>query len=392
MMRLAIVTSHPIQYYAPWFKHLSSLLDLHVFYMFESKEQGLEDNEFGVSFNWDIDLLEGYKYTFLKNVSKYPSVNKFNGCDVPSLKKEIKAGGFDSVLVLGWYLKGFWQAIVTCKLNKIPVIVRGDSKLEINDSFFKRSIKKVIYPIMLRSFDMCLYVGHRNKEYLKHYGVPEKKLNFCPHFINQDFFKKTTVNFSKNEVIKKLNLSLTSKKILFVGKLIDKKRPLDILKSLKLIPKDDFEIELLIVGSGYLEVEMKEYCKINNENRVHFLGFKNQTELPSIYKVSDVLILPSSVNETWGLVVNESFSVLTPAIVSDEVGCGSDLIEQGINGEIFKTGDIENLALKIKKVLSYTDKEKVLNSIAQKNNIYNIEFASKKLLNIIKFFKDNEKR
>lgn len=392
MMRLAIVTSHPIQYYAPWFKHLSSLLDLHVFYMFESKEQGLEDNEFGVSFNWDIDLLEGYKYTFLKNVSKYPSVNKFNGCDVPSIKKDIKAGDFDSVLVLGWYLKGFWQAIVTCKLNKIPVIVRGDSKLETNDSFFKRSLKKVIYPLMLRSFNMCLYVGHRNKEYLKYYGVPEKKLNFCPHFINQDFFIKATANFSKNEVIKKLNLSLTSKKILFVGKLIDKKNPLDILKSLTLIPKDDFEIELLIVGSGYLEVEMQEYCKINNENRVHFLGFKNQTELPNIYKVSDVLILSSSSNETWGLVVNESFSLLTPAIVSDEVGCGSDLIEEGVNGEIFKTGDIENLSLKIIKVLSYTDKEKVLNSIAKKNNIYNIEFASKNLLNIIKFFKDNEKR
>ena len=238
---------------------------------------------------------------------------------------------------------------------------------------------------------MCLYVGHRNKEYLKHYGVPEKKLNFCPHFINQDFFIKTTVNFSKNEVIKKLNLSLTSKKILFVGKLIDIKRPLDILKSLTLIPKDDFEIELLIVGSGYLEVEMQEYCKTNNENRVHFLGFKNQTELPNIYKVSDVLILPSS-NETWGLVVNESFSLQTPAVVSDQVGCGSDLIEEGVNGEIFKTGDIKDLSIKIKKVLSYTDKENIFNGIAKKNNIYNIEFASKKLLNVIKFFKDNEKR
>lgn len=387
MMRLAIVTSHPIQYYAPWFKHLSSLLDLHVFYMFESKEQGLEDNEFGVSFNWDIDLLEGYKYTFLKNVSKYPSVNKFNGCDVPSLKKEIKAGGFDSVLVLGWYLKGFWQAIVTCKLNKIPVIVRGDSKLEKNNSFFKRSIKKVIYPIMLRSFDMCLYVGHRNKEYLKHYCVPEKKLTFCPHFINQEFFKKKTVNFSKNEVIKKLNLSHTSYKVLFVGKLIDIKRPLDILRALSLIPKDLIEIELLIVGSGYLELEMKEYCKINNENRVHFLGFKNQTELPSIYKVSDVLILPSS-NETWGLVVNEGFSLLTPAIVSDGVGCAPDLIEEGITGEVFRSGDIESLSSKIKKVLSYINKERVLSGIAEKNNIYNIEFASKQLIKVLKSYEN----
>tara|TARA_B110000240_G_scaffold3750_1_gene4245 strand:- start:9254 stop:10417 length:1164 start_codon:yes stop_codon:yes gene_type:complete len=386
-MRLAIVTSHPIQYYAPWFKHLSSLLDLHVFYMFESKEQGLEDNEFGVSFNWDIDLLEGYKYTFLKNVSKYPSVNKFNGCDVPSLKKEIKAGGFDSVLVLGWYLKGFWQAIVTCKLNKIPVIVRGDSKLEKNNSFFKRSIKKVIYPIMLRSFDMCLYVGHRNKEYLKHYCVPEKKLTFCPHFINQEFFKKKTVNFSKNEVIKKLNLSHTSYKVLFVGKLIDIKRPLDILRALSLIPKDLIEIELLIVGSGYLELEMKEYCKINNENRVHFLGFKNQTELPSIYKVSDVLILPSS-NETWGLVVNEGFSLLTPAIVSDGVGCAPDLIEEGITGEVFRSGDIESLSSKIKKVLSYINKERVLSGIAEKNNIYNIEFASKQLIKVLKSYEN----
>jgi len=379
-MRLAIISSHPIQYYAPWFKYMSTILDVHVFYMNEGKTQGLDKDEFGVSFEWDIDLLDGYKYTFLKNVSKCPGVNNFKGCDVPEIYKTLKKGDFDAVLVMGWYLKGFLQAITACKIYKIPLLVRGDSKLESTKNNFKNLIKKIFFPFFLKFFDIFLYVGEKNKEYLEHFGVPKTKLVFCPHFINQTFFSKDINNFNRTELIKKMNLRENSFKLLFVGKFIKKKRPLDVLKALKLLEKDKDDFELLLVGSGDLDEGLKQFCKSNTSLMVHFLGFKNQSELPDLYRLADVLILPSEGDETWGLVINEAFALHTPAIVSTDVGCAPDLIRSGLTGEVFERGNIEDLARKIKDISRYINSETSKKEIQSKNEIYSIEIATKNLI------------
>ena len=85
-----------------------------------------------------------------------------------------------------------------------------------------------------------------------------------------------------------------------------------------------------------------------NIPNVVFAGFKNQTELPEFYTVSDLFVLPSGFGETWGLVVNEAMCFRLPVIVSDAVGCSSDLIRD--NGFIFPLGDVEKLSECINKV------------------------------------------
>jgi glycosyltransferase involved in cell wall biosynthesis len=377
-MRLAIISSHPIQYYAPWFKYMSSILDVHVFYMQESKKQGSAKGEFGTSFEWDVDLLEGYKYTFLKNISKNPGVNNFKGCDVPEIYSTLKKGQFEAVLVMGWYLKGFLQAITACKIYKIPLLVRGDSKLDSSNSGLKKIIKKIFYPLFFKFFDVFLYVGEKNKEYLEYFGVPKTKLVFCPHFINQSFFSQNINNFNKAELIKEMNLRENSFKLLFVGKFIEIKKTIDILKAIKLIRKDELEIELLLVGDGILDESLRNYCKKNCNFNVHFLGFKNQSELPEIYYLSDALILPSQ-SETWGLVVNEAFALNTPAVVSADVGCGPDLMRSGLTGEVFECGNINDLAKKIKLISKYSKSETSKKEIQKKNKIYSIEVATENL-------------
>ena len=378
-MRLAIIASHPIQYYAPWFKYIASIVDVQVFYMEEDKRQGLAEGEFGTSFEWDVDLLEGYKYTFLKNTSKNPGVNNFKGCDVPEIYSTLKKGKFDAVLVMGWYLKGFLQAIAACKIYKIPLLVRGDSKLESSNSGLKKIIKKIFYPLFLKFFDIILYVGEKNKEYLEYFGVPKTKLVFCPHFIDQGFFSKDLNNFNKTELIKKMNLSENSFKLLFVGKFIEIKKTMDILRAIKLIQNDDLQMELLLVGNGILDESLRNYYKKNCNFKVHFLGFKNQTELPEIYYLSDALILPSQ-SETWGLVVNEAFALRTPAIVSNHVGCAPDLIDSGTTGEVFECGNINDLAKKIKLISKYSKSEISKKEIQKKNKIYSIEVATENLV------------
>ena len=73
MKRLAVVISHPIQYYSPWFRHLADRdeLKLKVFYLWDFGIKETTDEKFGTSFSWDIPLLDGYNFEFLKNMSYF---------------------------------------------------------------------------------------------------------------------------------------------------------------------------------------------------------------------------------------------------------------------------------------------------------------------------------
>jgi glycosyltransferase involved in cell wall biosynthesis len=386
-MKLAIVTSHPIQYYSPWFKYMSDYVDLHVFYMHqESKDEKL-NGEFGISHDWDIDLLDGYKYIFLNNVSKNPSVNSFKGCDIPDIYIHIKEGKFDAVLVLGWYLKGFWQTILACKIYKTPIMVRGDSQLSSNLPIIKKIIKKFIYTMMLRVFDIILYVGKNNRKYLKYYGVNDDKIHFCPHFIDQNFFYVKSRNTNITLIRQNIGIDKDSYILLFVGKLIEKKRPLDILQAMNILTKQNIQVELILIGSGELENELKTYAEGNSKLKIHFLGFKNQTELPLYYSLADLLILPSDTGETWGLVVNESFATLTPAIVSDQVGCAPDLIDKGLTGDVFECCNPVDLAKKIKNFIKNFNSNSVESNIQGKNRVYSMEYATNNLIEAINSLK-----
>src|SRR5271169_1702319 len=106
-MRLAIVGSHPVQYYAPIFRMLDRRLDLEVFYAHRATPDDQAKAGFGTAFEWDVDLLDGYQSRFMTNVAKEPTTASFFGCDTPEIAHYIRAGKFDAVLVLGWYLKSF---------------------------------------------------------------------------------------------------------------------------------------------------------------------------------------------------------------------------------------------------------------------------------------------
>ena len=163
------------------------------------------------------------------------------------------------------------------------------------------------------------------------------------------------------ELRKKLGIKKDDTVILFVGKFIEKKRPMDLLKAYKKLKnlkteKLKNEITLVFVGSGQLEKHLRKYVKENNLQDIHFIGFKNQTELPEYYAMADIFVLPSGAGETWGLVVNESMCFGLPVIVSDLVGCGSDLVKQGENGYIFQLGDVDGLARRLEELIKDSKK------------------------------------
>jgi len=414
-MRLGILTSHPIQYQAPWFRALAKEVELEVFFAHQP-DAAQQGEGFGTSFSWDVDLLKGYSHHFLVNISSRPSPSRFFGCDTPEIAYIIKglqddgrrttgqqAGGksavvngqrtrrFDAFIVCGWHLKSYWQAIRACRRARIPVLIRGDSQLMTPRSRLKTWLKEIGYRLMLRQFDGFLVVGQRNREYLAHYGVPVEKMFFAPHFVDNEWFaaRAAEVRSQKSEVRRKWAIPEESFCVLFCGKFITKKRPLDLVEAALILTAENAKsakdgskrpLHLLFVGSGELGAELRKSCNIvfDAENTARnqkpeirsqkfadshqpstinhqlppasFAGFLNQSELPAAYAAADVLVLPSDGGETWGLVVNEAMACGLTAIVSDAVGCAPDLIDESRTGFTFPTGDTNTLANRLQQI------------------------------------------
>jgi glycosyltransferase involved in cell wall biosynthesis len=345
-LRVGFLISHPIQYYTPIFRELAKLCDLTVFFAHRQTAEQQAQAGFGVAFDWDIDLVSGYRSKFLENISREPSTDRFSGCDTPGIAREIVEGSFDAFVVPGWGFRSYMQAVKACRRASVPVFVRGDSQLIGPRNVLLRIAKAIAFSRLLRRFDGFLYVGQRSREYLLHYGAPANRLFFSPHCVDNASFHVASDAARQS----KGGAPRRNKRLLFVGKLLERKRPLDILKAAVLLQEKQ-PVEVAFAGSGELESELREFARVSEVPAI-FHGFVNQSEMPAVYAAADVMVLPSDGLETWGLAVNEAMACGLPAVVSDAVGCGPDLVEPGVTGAVFPLGQVSQLAAAIEAAIS----------------------------------------
>lgn len=361
MNKLAIVTTHPIQYYAPVFKLLAKKCSLMVFYTWgETAQNERLDQEFNQVFKWDIPLLEGYAYTFLENIAKDKGSHHFKGIDNPNIINEIKKFNPDALLVYGWAYKSHFKVLRHFK-GKIPVWFRGDSTNLNTHGWLKSLIRKTFLTWVYQHTDIAFFVGSANKAYFKKHGLKNKQLVFAPHAIdNHRFAKESNENVALRN---SLNVSDEDTLVLFAGKLDHKKNPGLLLKAFAEL--DFSNAHLLFVGNGSLEHELKNQVKNEVIKNVHFVDFQNQSQMPTIYQACDVYCLPS-VSETWGLAVNEAMAAKKAILVSNKVGCAVDLVKNGENGFIFKSADLTDLKEKLLVLLKNKQLTKEMGVISSK--------------------------
>ncbi len=367
--KLAIVMSHAIQYQIPLLRKIaaSGKINLMTYFNwdFGVNKEGSLDPEFKTKIKWDIPVLEGYKYKFLKNFSLRPSSDFWGQLNF-GIIKELIQNRYDAVFIYGWNLFTNWLVIFTALIFKTRVILQSESPLnqELLKSGFKQKIKEFVFrKIFFPRINAFLYIGEENKKFYQYCGVPEEKLFFAPYAVDNTRFINEARNLKSqiSNLKSKIGIDENSAIILFVGKLIEKKRPMDLLKAYEksIAQLLNYPIALLFVGDGAMRSELEKYTKEHNLQNVHFVGFKNQAELPEYYAMADIFVLPSGVGETWGLVVNEAMCFGLPVIVSDMVGCGQDLIKSGENGYIFPFGNTERLAGYLKELAGDIKKRKL---------------------------------
>jgi len=354
--RLAILLSHPTQYYGPWFRWMrrNTPLDFRVFYLWDFGITVRRDVQFGTAFQWDTDLLSGYDWELVPNTSPDPGTHHFGGLRNPALIDRLRQWKPEALLTFGYNWSSMLRAIVWCRLHGVPLIFRGDSH------FIGRAApgwnRSVPLRLLYRQFAAFAYVGAANRRYFTTLGVPDRKLFFAPHCVDASQFDPSRPAVAEAAAqlraswgadtgtdgearppgaLAEPNRTLV---ILFAGKLVPAKQPMPLLEAfLELNPPGAM---LVFVGEGDEKPALQSRAAAAAGSRVHFLPFANQSEMPSRYLAADLMVLPSRGHyETWGLAVNEAMNLGIPCLVSDRVGCREDLITEGETGWSFRVDE-----------------------------------------------------
>ena len=344
--KLAIVSTHPIQYNAPIFRLLTKRKNIQIKVFYTWGEQVLQnkyDPGFGKEIQWDIPLLDGYDFEWMKNIAKHPGSHHFRGIITPLLNFSIENWGADAVLIFGWNYYAHLSCLRYFKRKKI-VLFRGDSTLfGRNDGFIKENLKTIFLRWVYSHVDYALFVGSENKKYFKKFGLKDKQLKFVPHAVDNNIFD----SIEDDSIRKKLRIDDDCILFLFSGKFQELKNPILLINAFVKI--DNLKSHLLIVGNGYYENKMKSHVSLFSADiqaRIHFMDFVNQSKMPQLYKNCDVFVLPSK-SETWGLSINEAMASSKSVIVSNVCGCHVDLVFEGVNGFVFKNNDLDSLISKM---------------------------------------------
>lgn len=378
MKKIAIITSHPIQYNAPLFRLLTerNRLQLKVFYTWGQTQQGqVYDPDFKKSFSWDIPLLEGYDKEFIENIAATPGAGHFKGIQNKDLIQIIEQYNPDALLVFGWSFKSHLE-VLRFFSGKKKILFRGDSTLlDEPESFsFKKLLRRSFLKWVYRHIDIALYTGAANKDYYLKHGLPASQLMYAPHAVeNERFYDRPALNYERqaDQWRKELGIDSDCFVFLFAGKWEPKKDPLLLLEAFCSIKNK--ELRLIIVGDGVLKEQVKQIAA--KDERVILLGFQNQQKMPVVYRLGDVFVLPSAgPGETWGLSVNEAMACSRPVLVSSKCGCAADLVKE--NGFVFEAQNKDAL---VKAMLSFVEQKSACEQMSLKSKTIIEQFTHEQI-------------
>jgi glycosyltransferase involved in cell wall biosynthesis len=348
--RVACLVSHPIQYQAPLFRYLAARpgIELTVFFLSDHSIHAYRDSGFGVDVKWDVPLLDGYRSEFLPRVGPGSGLSFWRPWTF-GLRARLRRGRFDALWVHGYAHRGCLAGIAAAKSLNIPVMLRGESNLlSETDDALKLGVKRIAMPALLRTIDAALAIGRLNREYYLHYGVEAGRIFPMPYAVDNEFFRTAAERARPKREALRAELGLKSGRvvILFASKMQPHKRAADLLEAYARLSSDGVTEPapyLVFAGDGEERASLERRARELKWDSIRFIGFRNQSELPGLYDLCDVFVLPSE-HEPWGLVVNEAMNAGKPVVVSDRVGAGPDLIEDGVNGFVYPTRDVAALA------------------------------------------------
>lgn len=320
---LFIFDSHPVQYKAPIYQRLQQIRPdrFRVVYATDSTMRGHRDRDFQTALSWDTPLLEGYPHTVLHNEKGTPfsGFGSLTGRGVFDLLGRERPA---AALISQFLYASDLAAYVSCLRLRVPIWIRHETQDEaFRRPAWKSVLRALFYRLAYCGIDHAFYIGELNREHLLRHGLGKWQMSRAAYCTPSGADAATQSRW-RDEIRSGLGIGKDEKLLLFSGKFIEKKNPQLILDAFRLLsPTEQNHTQMLFVGSGPLETELRERAK-EFPGRVHFTGFVNQSEIPKYYAAADILLLPSRrAGETWGLVVNEALQAGCGVVVSRAAGC-----------------------------------------------------------------------
>jgi glycosyltransferase involved in cell wall biosynthesis len=345
-LRILQIATHPVQYAAPLFELLAkdSRVQMEVAYCSLQGAEAEVDRDFGVAVQWDIPLLEGYRWKLLRNWPGKPKLGVFWGLCNPGVWRLISRGKFDAVVVYtGYRYSTFWMAFAAARWHGARFIFGTDAhSLSPRDARgWKSRVKRWLWPRLFGLADVVIVPSSGGVNLMRSLGIREDKIVLTPYCVDNAWWLEQSDRVNRAQVRKKWNIPEEAVVLLFCAKLQDWKRPQDLLRAFGALC--DRSAFLVFAGDGALRSALEaETLSLGVSGRVRFLGFVNQSGLPDVYSASDVLVLPS-IYEPFGVVVNEAMLCKCAVIVSDQVGARFDLVSHESTGLVFPARDVDAL-------------------------------------------------
>lgn len=350
LIKLAILVSHPVQYFAPVFRELAQQpnLKLKVFFGCNHGVIPTKDPNFGVVFKWDCDPTAGYDHEFLSE-SSITSLQGLSGVRLAfKACASINEYQPDAVLIFAYSPVMITLSTFLLRLAGHKLMLRAETTDEaLPRSYIKDKLRQFLLSFYYRQFSHFFPIGTNSLNHYLRMGVEKARTSVAHYAIDTDFFQKQVDYWLPQRASLRAEAGIAEHDHVFIycGKMFPAKNPLIIPDALaKLALTEKGKVWFLAVGDGELREEFERRMKLELGERAIFVGFKNQSELGKYYAMADTLILPSQSGETWGLVVNEALQFGLRVIVSDKVGCARDLVTNTQIGWIFSDNSQVELA------------------------------------------------
>lgn len=357
--RLAVLLTHPVQYFKPVFTGLAADpgLELQVVFGCDHGTSASVDPDFGVAFAWDSAPTEGYPHAV---VSNQPLAALSTPASALGLARQasrlIRDWRPDAVLVFSYSPLFITASTLLLARQGQRLWLRAETTDQaLERPAWKERLRSAALRRYYRRFDHVFPIGRHSEAHYQRLGVGPQRRTTARYAVDQDFFThQVDLWRPRREALRtELGIPPGAPVLLFVGKISPVKDPLLIAAALERLQRDPTtaalwqSLHLVVVGDGVLRPALEEALSTALPGRHHLMGFQNQQQLGRFYALADLLLLPSLQGETWGLVVNEALQFGCGVICSDRVGSAADLVAERPWGRVHRAGDAESLAAAI---------------------------------------------
>ncbi len=336
-LKVAIVHNIISPYRTPFFSRLSRQpgIDLTVLYCDRSHKER----------RWNVVEPSLFSYKTMRGITVELGrpILHFN----PQVIWRIIADRYDVVVLGGISDPTTLLAYLVGKIRGIPIVIWSE---ETNFGKWKNLAFTSMKKLLVRNASALVTPGIRSRRFHLALGADDRAIFIAPNAVDVRM-DESSLNPTPDAVSPPQKKDQPKRVVLYIGQLVERKGVRHLIEAYRKLRVDMSDIALVLVGEGPQRKLLEEMCMASATEDVLFTGWVSDEVKYSYYQTSSVFVLPT-LEDVWGLVVNEAMAFGLPIVCSSAAGASDDLVIDGRNGFIVPPNDPESIYNALRRILS----------------------------------------